>query len=209
MYHVFGNHIYSFSPMTTYILLLWQLLIYYSFGRHVSFSLFMPITFEVSCIFVYIQNTNTNEVLGDSHKHLPVWRIGQLVLLLPYSPYCTKLFYHIWYRVGGQCWEGRCLNRLFNHPPGWGKDPQGSGVGTCLTRVVKHPQGLGRILQGAGWINVSLGWSSTPWGWWVGVKGSGSIIHPVVVGRIPQGLEVGRCLIQFVIHHKGGGGRIP
>ena len=40
MYHASDNHIYSFSSMTTYLFL---------FGRYVyiSFSLFMPVTFEI------------------------------------------------------------------------------------------------------------------------------------------------------------------
>ena len=40
--------------------------IYSLFGRHISFSLFMPITFEIVHI---IQNTIAHEVLSERQKH--------------------------------------------------------------------------------------------------------------------------------------------
>ena len=39
------------------------------FDRHISFSLFMPISFDIVNTYVYIQNTNAHEVWGDSLKY--------------------------------------------------------------------------------------------------------------------------------------------
>ena len=47
---------------------LWPLK-YYLFGRNISFSFFMPKTFEIVYTFVCIQNANTHEVLHGSHKY--------------------------------------------------------------------------------------------------------------------------------------------
>ena len=60
MFYVIGNCIYSFSSRP---------FMYYLFGRHPSFPLFMPVTLEIVHISVSIQNTNIHEVLGDSHKY--------------------------------------------------------------------------------------------------------------------------------------------
>ena len=42
---------------------------YFLFASHISFSLFMPITFEIVHTCVSKQNTNAHEVLSDSHKY--------------------------------------------------------------------------------------------------------------------------------------------
>ena len=47
---------------------LWPLM-YSLFGRHISFSSFTPITFEIIHTCVSIQNTNAHEFLSDSHKY--------------------------------------------------------------------------------------------------------------------------------------------
>ena len=57
MYNTFGNHIYILSSVP---------LIYSLFSRHISFSLFMSITFNIIHTCVSIHNTNTYLVLNDS-----------------------------------------------------------------------------------------------------------------------------------------------
>ena len=54
-----------------YVLCLWQpcLLILIYDHLNISFSWFMPLTFEIVCTCVSIQNTNAHEVLGDSYKY--------------------------------------------------------------------------------------------------------------------------------------------
>ena len=41
---------------------------HYLFGRYISFSLLMPITFEIVQTFLSEQNINAHDVLDDSHK---------------------------------------------------------------------------------------------------------------------------------------------
>ena len=38
-------------------------------AQHISFSSFMPITFEIVHTSVSLQNTNGHEVLSDNHKY--------------------------------------------------------------------------------------------------------------------------------------------
>ena len=49
MYYAFGNHIYTLSSAP---------LMYSLFGRHISFSLFMAIIFNIMYTYESIHNTN-------------------------------------------------------------------------------------------------------------------------------------------------------
>ena len=60
MHYTFDNHIYSFSFMTSYVLLVWQ--IYF-------FSMTYANTFEIVHTCVCIQIINAHEVLSDSLKY--------------------------------------------------------------------------------------------------------------------------------------------
>ena len=52
------------------------------FGRNISFSSFMAITFEIVHTCVSVQNTNGYEVLSDSHKYFTfVSHISSLILI--------------------------------------------------------------------------------------------------------------------------------
>ena len=57
--YAFSNHILSH---------LWPLA-YSLAGRHISYSLFKPITFAIVHICISLQNTNIHEVLRDNHKY--------------------------------------------------------------------------------------------------------------------------------------------
>ena len=92
MYNAFDNHIYSFSSM---------ILMYYMYSRHISFSLFIPITFEIVHTFVSIQNANTHDMLCYNHKYftflshiLSFTSIIPLIFLIwqSYLFYCHELF---------------------------------------------------------------------------------------------------------------------
>ena len=75
MYYALGNHIYSFSSMTTCIPCL----------ADVYFSLFMSITFEVVQTCVSIQNTVAHEWLSDSNKYFTfVSHICSLPSMIPF-----------------------------------------------------------------------------------------------------------------------------
>ena len=63
LYYAFGSDIYSFSSVSTYVFLVWQ--IYF-------FVLYIPITFEILHICISIPNTNDHEMLGDSHKYFTI-----------------------------------------------------------------------------------------------------------------------------------------
>ena len=58
--YAFGNYIYPFSSVT---------LMYSLFGRHISFSLFMPINLNIIHTCVSICNINAYSVWSDSHKY--------------------------------------------------------------------------------------------------------------------------------------------
>ena len=60
MYFAFGNNFYIISSVP---------LVYSLFDRHISFSLFMSINFNIIHILVSINNTNAY-VLRDSHKYI-------------------------------------------------------------------------------------------------------------------------------------------
>ena len=64
IYYAFHNHIYTFSSVP---------LKYALFARHISFSLFMLINFNIIHTCISIHNTKAYQVLSDSHKyfHLP------------------------------------------------------------------------------------------------------------------------------------------
>ena len=75
MYYASDNHIYSFSPMTAYILPVWPT--YF-------FSYFMPITFEIVHPCVSIQNTIGHKVLSDRQKYFPfVTHILSITSMIP------------------------------------------------------------------------------------------------------------------------------
>ena len=56
MHYVFDNHIYSFSSMNTYVILIWK----------TYFLFFITITFEVDHTFVSKPNASAHGVLDDS-----------------------------------------------------------------------------------------------------------------------------------------------
>ena len=60
MYYAFGNHIYTFSSVPHK---------YSFFCRHISFSVFMQINFNILHTYVSIYNTNAYYVLSDCHKY--------------------------------------------------------------------------------------------------------------------------------------------
>ena len=77
MHYVFGSHIYSLSSMATCVLL----------GRHISFSLFMPKSFEIVHTCVYIQNS-------DAHERLTVSNILHLKsLFVPFTSMLPLAFH--------------------------------------------------------------------------------------------------------------------
>ena len=74
MYYAFGNHIYTFSSVQ---------LTYSLFGRHISFSLFLPIHFNI--ISVSIHNTNAYKVLSESQIFLFGSHICSFISMITYT----------------------------------------------------------------------------------------------------------------------------
>ena len=72
MSYSFGNNIYTFSSVP---------LMYSWFGRHISFSLFMSINFNITHIYVSVHNTNAYLVLSDSHSYFHLAAIFVLLHL--------------------------------------------------------------------------------------------------------------------------------
>ena len=58
--YTFGNYIYTFSSVP---------LMYSLFGKHISFSLFIQINFNIIHTCTSIHSSNTYYVLSDSHKY--------------------------------------------------------------------------------------------------------------------------------------------
>ena len=128
------------------------------------------------CIIMWVHVQNC--IASPWSVLLSMWRIDQLVLLLPEWPYHVQHFCHMWYR--GYGWIGLSL--------GWLIIPMRDGGGRCLTRLINHSPGIrGRIAQWWGWIGVSVGYLITLL--WMGEG-------------IPR---VGRCLTRSVKHPLGKG----
>ena len=64
---------------------------YSLFGRHISFSSFMPISFEIVHTCVSVQNTYAHEVLCDSHKYFTF-----VSHICPFTSMISKIFL-IWH----------------------------------------------------------------------------------------------------------------
>ena len=80
-YFTFGNHSCSFTYMTT---------LDSFFGTHISFYLFMPISYEILHTCVYIQNTNVHIVLSWQHQIFYICNhICSFTFMIP-------LVFHIW-----------------------------------------------------------------------------------------------------------------
>ena len=75
MCYAFGNHIYSFSFMTTYVFLVWQTYIFFLISTKI---------FWWPHVYIYT-NTNTHEVLKDSLKYfIFVRHICSFTSIIPY-----------------------------------------------------------------------------------------------------------------------------
>ena len=63
---------------------------YSLFGRHILFSLFMPITFESTNTYVSINNTNAYKVFSDSNKYAHLAAISVIYIYDNLSILCLK-----------------------------------------------------------------------------------------------------------------------
>ena len=83
-YFTFGNQIWSFTSITTYVFFIWK----------TDFFSFMPITFEVVHTRGSIQNTYAYEMLSDNHKYFYICH--------------NYLFFHIYDHVTNEFPEIAC-----------------------------------------------------------------------------------------------------
>ena len=66
MYYATGTHIHSFSSMTTYVFIVWQI--------NFPFLIYAN-NFEVEHMCKFIQNTNAHDVSSDNNKFLHLYAV--------------------------------------------------------------------------------------------------------------------------------------
>ena len=81
MYYAFGNHIYTFPSVP---------LRYFLFGRHISFSVFMPNNFNIIHTCVSIHNTYVYQMLSNIHNYFYLAGIFVLSYLWLLMYFCFK-----------------------------------------------------------------------------------------------------------------------